>query len=206
MKICLVRPPIVVPAANIVTIHSPPVGLAYVAGSLREAGLEVSLIDGLGESLDTRHEWVKDCYICGLTLEQVVDRIPDDADMVGVHAGFSFDWPMCKVLIKLIRKRFPNIPLIGGGEHVSAAPEESLLESALDIIVCGEGEETAVEIARAIESGNKNFEFITGITLLGMECNASNKFKILISTFNCPGYFNSSFLSFAADDYIKCTL
>ena len=169
MKICLVRPPIIVPAANIVTIHSPPVGLAYVAGSLREAGLEVSLIDGLGESLDTRHDWVKDCYICGLTLEQVVDRIPDDADMIGVHAGFSFDWPMCKVLIKLIRKRFPDIPLIGGGEHVSAVPEESLLESALDIIVCGEGEETAVEIARAIESGNKNFEFITGIAFHSKE-------------------------------------
>ena len=169
MKICLVRPPIVVPAANIVTMYTPAVGLAYVAGSLREAGLEVSLIDGLGESLDTRHEWVKDCYICGLTLEQVVDRIPDDADMIGVHAGFSFDWPMCKVLIKLIRKRFPDIPLIGGGEHVSAVPEESLLESALDIIVCGEGEETAVEIARAIESGNKNFEFITGIAFHSKE-------------------------------------
>ena len=70
MKTCLVRPPIVVPTTNLVTIYTPPVGLAYVAGSLREAGLEVCIIDGLGESLDTRHKWIKDCYICGLTLEQ----------------------------------------------------------------------------------------------------------------------------------------
>ena len=160
MKICLVRPPILVPAANLVITYTPPVGLAYVAGALREAQFELCFIDGLGESLDTRYKWVKDCYICGLTLEQIVERIPDDVEMIGVHAGFSFDWPMCKVLIKLIRERFPNITLIGGGEHVSAVPEESLLESALDIIVCGEGEETAVEVARAVKNGNTNFESI----------------------------------------------
>jgi anaerobic magnesium-protoporphyrin IX monomethyl ester cyclase len=163
MKICLVRPPILVPVANLVTTYTPPVGLAYVAGALREAQFELCFIDGLGESLDTRHDWVKDCYICGLTLEQIVERIPDDVEMIGVHAGFSFDWPMCQVLIKLIRERFPNITIIGGGEHVSAVPEESLLESELDIVVCGEGEETAVEIARAVEKGNTNFESITGI-------------------------------------------
>jgi anaerobic magnesium-protoporphyrin IX monomethyl ester cyclase len=169
MKTCLVRPPIINPTTNILTTYTPPVGLAYVAGSLRQAGLEVCIIDGLGESLDTSHKWVKDCNIYGLTLEQVVDRIPDDAGMIGIHAGFSFDWPMCKVLIQLIRERFPSTILIGGGEHVSAVPEESLLESELDIIVCGEGEETAVELARAVKNGNTNFESITGIAFQSKE-------------------------------------
>ena len=35
MKICLIRPSIVVPARNITTIFTPPLGMAYVAGALR---------------------------------------------------------------------------------------------------------------------------------------------------------------------------
>jgi radical SAM superfamily enzyme YgiQ (UPF0313 family) len=163
MKICLIRPPILVPAKNILTTYTPPVGLAYVAGSLLEAGFELSFIDGLGESMDTRHPWDDDTYTYGLSLEQIVDRVPKDVGMIGVHAGFSFDWPMCRTLINLIRERFPNVNLIGGGEHVTAVPEECFKESSLDIIVCGEGEETAVEIAKAIRNGNAIAESIDGI-------------------------------------------
>jgi anaerobic magnesium-protoporphyrin IX monomethyl ester cyclase len=169
MKICLIRPPILVPAKNILTTYTPPVGLAYVAGALQKAGFELCFIDSLGESIDTRHPYNNDTYTYGLSLEQIVSKIPDDADLVGVHAGFSFDWPMCRSLINLIRERFPNVKLLGGGEHASAVPEECLRESSLDLIVCGEGEETAVEIAKVIQNGNAISESTTGIAFLNNE-------------------------------------
>ena len=48
MKICLIRPSIVVPARNITTMFTPPLGMAYVAGALQAAGFEVQFIDALG--------------------------------------------------------------------------------------------------------------------------------------------------------------
>lgn len=66
MKICLIKPSIVVPAHNQTTMFTPPLGPAHVAGSLRHAGFDVSLIDALGESLDTRHQTRNDCYLYGL--------------------------------------------------------------------------------------------------------------------------------------------
>ena len=163
MKICLIRPPIVVPAQNITSMFTPPVGLAYVAGALREAGHAVDVIDGVGESLETRHPAPNDCYIYGLSLEQVVERVPEDAGIIGVSAGFSFEWPTCRDLVAMLRARFPDVLLIGGGEHMTAMPEASLEGSALDLGVLGEGEETAVELADAVAAGSPDLSAIQGI-------------------------------------------
>jgi anaerobic magnesium-protoporphyrin IX monomethyl ester cyclase len=169
MKVCLIRPPIVLPANNIMTTYTPPIGLAYVAGSLREAGFDLCFIDALGEAMDERHLWENDTFIHGWSPEQIVEKIPKDAGMIGVHAGFSFDWPMCRSLINLIRKHFPDAILVGGGEHTNAMPEESLKESSLDLVVCGEGEETIVEIATAIQNGSGISESIDGIVFQNKE-------------------------------------
>ena len=56
MKICLVRPPILVPGRAPIVQFVPPIGLAYLAGALREASFEVSVVDALGLALDTRAE------------------------------------------------------------------------------------------------------------------------------------------------------
>ncbi|MBT6406683.1 MAG: hypothetical protein HOK06_03695 [Rhodospirillaceae bacterium] len=37
VKVCLIRSPIVVPANNQTSMFTPPLGLAYVAGTLRDA-------------------------------------------------------------------------------------------------------------------------------------------------------------------------
>src|SRR5258705_137637 len=43
--------------------------------------------------------------------------------------------------------------LVGGGEHMTALPEQSLLESALDVAVLGEGEEVMALLAQAVAAG-----------------------------------------------------
>jgi len=135
-------------------MFTPPLGLAYVAGALREAGFEVQFIDAVGGSLDTRHLADYDCYFCGISPEQTIDRIDPDTKIIGVGFGFSFEWPTCRDLVNDIRKRFPDALLLGGGEHVTAVPEQTMKDTALDIGILGEGEETAVEIAKAYDAGN----------------------------------------------------
>jgi len=161
--ICLIRPSIVVPAKNITTMFTPPLGLAYLAGALREAGFAVQMIDAVGESLDTRHKAPNDCYYYGLSSAETVDRIDPDCPVVGIAFGFSFEWPACRDLAATIRERYPEKLLIGGGEHITALPNQSLLESALDLCVLGEGEETAVEIVTAHLAGELDPEIIDGI-------------------------------------------
>ncbi len=144
-------------------MFTPPLGLAYVAGTLREGGHDVTFIDGVGEALDSRHEAENDCFLYGLSLEQIVQKIPLDTDVVGVACGFSFEWPTCRTLIGLIRGGFPDVLLIGGGEHITAVPEQSMRESALEIGVLGEGEETALELVNAFAAGNMDKASIEGI-------------------------------------------
>jgi radical SAM superfamily enzyme YgiQ (UPF0313 family) len=44
------------------------------------------------------------------------------------------------------------MPIILGGEHISAMPEFSLMTSNADYIVMGEGEETIIELIKAIKN------------------------------------------------------
>ncbi len=167
MQICLIRPSIVIPANNITSMFTPPVGLAYVAGTLRDAGFDVRLIDGVGEALDVRQAWPNDCFLYGLGLEEIVARIPAGARIIGISAGFSFEWPTCRQLVGMIRQRFPDALLVGGGEHVTAMPAESLMETDLDIGVLGEGEETILEIAEALRDDALDPADVMGIVYRG---------------------------------------
>ena len=163
VKVCLIRPSIVVPANNQTSMFTPPLGLAYVAGTVRAGGHDVSFIDGVGEALDSRHEIGNECYLYGLSLDDIVKKIPANVEVIGVACGFSFEWPTCRDLIAGIRKRFPEALLIGGGEHVTAVPVQSMEESELDLGVLGEGEETALEIVNAFAAGNIDKTSIEGI-------------------------------------------
>ena len=96
--------------------------------------------------------------------EQTVEKIDPDTDIIGVGFGFSFEWPTCRDLVTDIRIRFPDALLLGGGEHITAMPEQTMKDTGLDIGLLGEGEETAVEIARAYVDGALELPKIRGIT------------------------------------------
>ena len=162
MKTCLIRPPILVPNQNPIVQFTPPLGLAYIAGALKAEGFALQVIDGLGEALDLRHPADNECHLYGLHPDDIVARIDSDCDVIGISAAFTFEWPTCRDLINLIRQRFPEAVIIGGGEHATALPKLSLSESALDMIILGEGEETMVEVVRTLENG-ADFAQVPGI-------------------------------------------
>ena len=153
LRICLIRPSIVVPANNQTTMFTPPLGMAYIAGILHDAAFKVQFIDAVGESLDTRHPLENNCYLYGLSSAQTIAKIHPETEIIGVGFGFSFEWPTCRDLVNSIRQKFPKALLVGGGEHITAVPEQTMKESALDIGVLGEGEETILEIVKAYKNG-----------------------------------------------------
>lgn len=55
---------------------------------------------------------------------------------------------------EVVRRRFPQAKIVLGGEHVSSMAEFSLATSDADIVVMGEGEETVVELVKALQAGS----------------------------------------------------
>ncbi len=156
MRVTLIHPPQFVAYGNQVsTIAMPPLGLAYLASSLREAGHPVSLVDGFGDGLDRQTPFGHgSVYLWGLPDEEIVSRIPRDTEVIGVGQMFSSGWLSVRILLKKIKEAFPSVPLLLGGEHASGLPAMCFSQSPIDLLVQGEGEETLVELVGKLASGD----------------------------------------------------
>jgi anaerobic magnesium-protoporphyrin IX monomethyl ester cyclase len=134
---------------------NPPLGLAYIAGAVKAAGLAYMVIDGTGESLDAISPYPcrSDFMIQGLAFDDIVRRIPTGTRIIGLGCMFSTLWPLTRDLGARIRAQFPDALLVLGGEHGTAVPESSLRSSVFDLVVLGEGEETFVRLATALRDG-----------------------------------------------------
>jgi anaerobic magnesium-protoporphyrin IX monomethyl ester cyclase len=172
--VTLLRPPLLVPTWSDSGPLTPPIGPAYLAASLRQAGHVARIVDGLGENpFQVTPLFDNKVLAIGLRSEEIVDRIEPDTTLLGVSCMFSQDWPEIRRLIQLARARFPNIPIVAGGEHITATPTFTLDSTPeVDVCVMGEGEETIVELADAVSSGGP-FDSIKGLYLRGEGGNRS---------------------------------
>ena len=75
-KVCLVRPPSVVTATSYIASLTPPIGLAYLAGSLRAAGHQVTIIDSVGLALDHQVNLGGVLLLRGQEFQDIVNQIP----------------------------------------------------------------------------------------------------------------------------------
>src|ERR1019366_5194236 len=112
MRFVLIRPPVLTPTFNMAELVVPPLGPAYVAAALRQAGHDVCLIDAVGLALDQYSPSVGGTLLHGLTFDEVLDRIPPATECIGLSANFSYDWPTCRELLNRVRQRFPKMFLI----------------------------------------------------------------------------------------------
>lgn len=153
MKIQLVHPPVYLNVYAMTALRpSLPLGLAYVAAALRQAGHAVSVVDAVGEAPDQVTPGLRrQISALGLTPDQLVERLDPAADAFGVTNMWSFSWPVVREIIQKIKVRFPNTPIVCGGEHFTATAEHSMGQAPIDYIVLGEGEETAIALFRALE-------------------------------------------------------
>ncbi len=165
-RVTILRPPLLVPTWSDSGPLTPPVGPAYLAASLREAGHTPRIVDGLGENpFQVTSLFDGTVMAIGLRSEEIVERIPADTDLIGVSCMFSQDWPEIRRMIHLARERFPNVPIMAGGEHITATPQWTLMNTPeVDVCVVGEGEETFVELAAAVDRGTP-FDGIAGLML-----------------------------------------
>jgi len=153
MRIQLIHPPVYLNVHAMTALRpSLPLGLAYIASTLRKAGHEVALLDAVALAPE---QVTRDRHLhrLGLTPEEIVERIDPAADALGLTNMWSFSWPLVREIIQAVKARYPEKPLVCGGEHFTGLAEHSLRTAPIDYVVTGEGEDTAVELFAALERG-----------------------------------------------------
>jgi len=129
---------------------SPPLGLAYVAQHLLDAGHVVEVVD---------------LNLTGLNptrLKATLNRFSPDVVGISTHTE---TYPNALAIARQVKKRDSGTPVMVGGPHVSIVRLDALAEPDLDYIVVGEGERTAVELVAAIERGAlaEDIEAVVGL-------------------------------------------
>ena len=171
IKLLLLRNPMVVPKWGHMESICPPLGLAYVAASIQQAGYEVSCLDALGEAPLQRNVLKeKNLISFGLSTEQILQQLASkDFNVLFVSLMFSCEWPMTKSIVQTIKKIYPNVLLVCGGEHITACPEFSMKDCPeIDVCVLGEGEETSIDLLKTIEQ-KKSLSKVNGIVFRSAE-------------------------------------
>lgn len=121
-----------------------PLGLLHVGSALANRGFEVKII----------HCTEKES-------EQYAKEI---AKSQPLWAGFSVmtgpQTPHSALMSEKIKEYDPTIPLVWGGIHPSLLPEQCLNEDYIDVVVIGDGEDTALELTERLEKGKSLDELL----------------------------------------------
>lgn len=154
MNITLIEPPrYYAPGSPISTVVIPPLGPAYIAASLEAAGHRVHVVDAIGQGMTMFTPFRRSVYLRGLSIDRICKQIPADTQLIGISCMFSAQWLIVRELVKALKRAFPRVPVVLGGEHGTGMPDLSMAQAPLDYIVTGEGEETIVELVHHLEAG-----------------------------------------------------
>lgn len=166
--VALVRGPVVSAEGAFNNEATPAIGLAYVAGFAKSLGYDVSIVDAIAEGLNqvNRYPGREGITTLGLTVEELVDRVPEKAQVIGVSCMFSGEWPVVRGIIEALRKKFPDALIVAGGEHATSLPEYCLRDCpSLNLVVKGEGEGTFADVLTAY-GDNRGFDEVGGVCFL----------------------------------------
>ncbi len=160
MKIALINPPQIFSKTQASAGITPPLGLMYLAAYARKKH-QVSLIDAVVEGADELNEWKEGLLLRGLSYSEIIQKIPKNADIIGISNLYSFAFPMVKELCEAIKKE-RNGKIVLGGAHPSAMPKDCLEKTKADFVIISEGEETLMDLCKYLK-GVKKIEKIDGI-------------------------------------------
>lgn len=124
-------------------IMMPPTSILPIGGMLDKNGYKVEIFDARLEdyrNLNLNNTmWVGITTMTGRTIKQGVE------------------------ISKYVKEKDKDIPVVWGGVHATLLPEQTVAHPNVDIVVRGEGDITALELTKALETGD-SLSNVRGIT------------------------------------------
>lgn len=126
-----------------------PLSCLYLGTVLQKAGYEISIVD---ERVTTRFE------------EEIARAVRQESLplFVGISSMTGMQIRGGLRAARTIRRVAPEVPIVWGGVHPTLCPDSTLKDPLCDIVVKGEGEITAVELADCLRDSG-NLEEVAGI-------------------------------------------
>lgn len=171
MKILLVDPPwYAVQGISSTTVS---LGLASLAGVLENAGHDIRIWNGdlyggdskAGESVAGSFNWrsagdLRNHPAYKNIIVQINEFKPDVVGITSMTADF---FSAC-IIARIVHEQFPLIPVVLGGVHPTLVPTEVLQNPDVDYVVCGEGEQTFLELVTLLQNqGGGSLKNILGL-------------------------------------------
>ncbi len=138
MRIVLINAPLKSAVCDWGVGHQMPLGLLMVGGPLLDAGYPVKLIDAA-------HHHLRDTEIV-----QEIIAFAADVVLIG-HVGSTSAHLCCLRVLRALKATRPQVITVYGGVHPTYHDRAILAEHPqVDVIVRGEGEETVLDLVRAL--------------------------------------------------------
>jgi radical SAM superfamily enzyme YgiQ (UPF0313 family) len=174
MKVLLVQPPI--QDFYQTSIRTQPIGLAYLAASLKGHGHEVEILDCQTERrksipIPSELSYLRDLYPFndqspfklytgyyhfGMGWQEIKKKIQDSkADVFGISSSFTPYHEEALEIARIIKEMDSKKMIVMGGAHVSCDPAGTLQSPFVDYAVLGEGEVRLPSLLEKIEKKGK---------------------------------------------------
>lgn len=197
MKLLLVNTPIDVPGilGKFSRIYDDlkmvPTGIAYLAAFVRQAGIEVRILDQYAECLP---------------LDHISQRIAEFApDLIG-YSATTPNYFAAITMLREVRKRHPGIKTVMGGQHPSIFAEVTLGNAEVDFVIRDEGEHSLLALCRAIGSGSSDYAGIPGLsykTTAGVIMHNEKTAQVDVNALPFPAYDLLPMRLYSSPSYTK---
>ena len=176
-------------------------GVRSLSSYLRENGHDTRIIFLPGSIGSLREEGSFVYKYSDRIIQQIID-LCRDSDLIGVSFMSNY-FDRAKQITDSLKDEL-NIPVIWGGIHPTASPEESIKYT--DIVCLGEGEDTLLELAQKMEKG-EDFSDIKGLWFNKGEQIIKNKLRGTFADLDRLPFFDFSLenhylLDFASDSIV----
>ena len=133
----------------------PPIWAAMIANFARAQGLSVDLLDA--EAL-------------GLTFDQTVKEIADRRPLLTAFTVYGQQpsastqcLPAASEICRMLKSGYPELKTLFLGTHMSALPEQTLREEAVDFVCQGEGPYTILNLIKALKASASDLSDVKGL-------------------------------------------
>ena len=194
-RIVLISPQVLGPR-NQVRKAQPPLGISYLAAVLEEGGYQnnVMCLDAVVEGYDNVVELNDGTGFIkyGLSDEKIVERLEAfKPDLVGITSLFSSMTECAFSIAEAVHHRFPDLPIVMGGNHASHTAESILNDvSCVDYVIKGESEYAFLEFVDKFFTG-QSIDDVPGLVRRAdgqLKTNPTKPFNILLDKLPDPAF------------------